>query len=68
MQNDIDSLRPDIIFGTETHIDDGISDTEALPGPYLLYHDREGGWVFVAVHKNLNSFMVEELQTNYEIK
>ena len=51
MQNVIDSLRPDVIFGTETHIDDGISDTEALPGPYLLYRkdrDREGGclWLY----------------------
>ena len=44
MQNVIDSLRPDVIFGTETHIDDSISDTEALPGPYLLYRkDRDRG-------------------------
>ena len=70
MQNAIDSLRPDVIFGTETHIDDSISDNEALPGPYLLYRkdrDMGGGGVFVAVHKNLNSFMVKELQTNCEI-
>ena len=70
MQNVIDSLRPDVIFGTETHIDDSISHTEALPGPYLLYRkdrDREGGGVFVAVRKNLNSFMVKDLQTNCEI-
>ena len=47
----IDSEQPDIILGTESHLDSSHSNSETIPGPYLaLRKDRNinGGGVFIA--------------------
>lgn len=63
--NLLDSVRPDIVIGTETWMDGEIADSEIFPSSYLpLYRkdrNRHGGGVLVAIHNSLESSEVKEL-------
>ena len=66
--NLIASLQPDIIIGTETHIDSSISDSEFLPPSYKAHRkDRNlhGGGVLIALKDELftNCIRVEEFES-----
>ena len=66
----LDSIKPDIIFGTETWIDNNIKDSQIFTPEYNIYrNDRNlnGGGVLLAVRDNLISSPVPELQTDCEI-
>ena len=68
----ISSLQPDIIIGTESHIDSSITDTQFLPPSYKAHHkDRNihGGEVFIALKEEIfiNCIRMEEYETNCEI-
>jgi hypothetical protein len=66
----LDSIKPDIICGTETWIDNSIKDSQIFPPGYNIYrNDRNlnGGGVLLAVRGNLISSPVPELQTDCEI-
>ena len=70
LANLVDSVKPDIIFGTETHLDASIKDTEYLPDSYkALRRDRnkDGGGILIAVRDDIQITAVPELQTNCEI-
>ena len=58
ISNLISSLQPDIIIGTETHLDSTISDSEFLPPSYKAHRkDRNlhGGGVLIALKDELFS-------------
>lgn len=66
----LDTLKPDIIIGTETWLDSNIFDREILPDFYQLYRkdrSRHGGGVLLAVRSNLKSYAVPELDTDCEM-
>ena len=70
--NLIDSTRPDIILGCESHLDKDIADSEFLPDNFLAHRadrNRHGGGVLIAMEKQLyaQSTRVHELETNCEI-
>ena len=68
--NLLDSVRPDIVIGTETWLDSNIGDSEIFPDTYKLYRkdrNRLGGGVLIAVHTSIDSYEVEELQVNCEL-
>ena len=70
LYNMLDSIKPDIICGTETWIDNSIKDSQIFPPGYNIYrNDRNlnGGGVLLAVRGNLISSPVPELQTDCEI-
>ena len=52
--NMINSVQPDIIIGTETHLDKNIPDTEFLPPNYTAHRkdrNKDGGGVLIALKK-----------------
>ena len=68
----INSVQPDIIIGTETHLDSDFSDTEFLPSNYKTHRkdrNKYGGGVLIALRDELFelSSRVHELETNCEI-
>ena len=68
--NLINSVQLDVIFGTETWMDNSIKDSQIITPGYNVYHkDRHinGGGVFVAVKNNLSTVATPELETNCEI-
>ena len=70
LRNLIDSTKPDIIIGTETWIDDSITDNQIFPPGYQLFRkDRNlhGGGVLVAVNSDYLCSPLTELQTDCEI-
>jgi len=70
LYNMLDSIKPDIICGTETWIDNSIKDSQIFTPGYNIYrNDRNlnGGGVLLAVRDNLISSPVPELQTDCEI-
>ena len=67
MLNLIETTKPDVIFGTETRLDNSISDSEILPPnykPWRCDRNREGGGCFVAVANHLKSYIVPELSVS----
>ena len=63
--NLLDSLKPDVILGTETWLDPSISNSEILPSLYNVYRkDRggKGGAVLIAVRNTLDSSAAPELE------
>ena len=70
LYNVLDSIKPDIIFGTETWIDNSIKDSKIFTPGYNIYRNDlnlNGGGVLLAVRDNLISSPVPELQTDCEI-
>ena len=71
LYNMLDSIKPDIICGTETWIDNSIKDSQIFTPGYNIYrNDRNvnGGGVLLAVRDNLISSPVPELQTDWNWK
>jgi exonuclease III len=71
IENMIESTNPDIIFVTETWLDDNINDNEFFPNNFRLWrNDRSssGGGVLIAVKDTYISTEVPELETECEIK
>ena len=67
----IASEQPDIILGTETHVDSSHYNSESFPAPYLaLRKDRNinGGGVFIAYRNDLNLIEMENTGENSELK
>jgi hypothetical protein len=63
-----DSIKPDIIKGTETWLDKDIKDSEICPKGYVLHmkdwnskSHRAGGGVLLAIKNEYNSEYVPEL-------
>ncbi|CAC5403609.1 unnamed protein product [Mytilus coruscus] len=68
--NLIESTNPDIIFGTETWVDNKITDSQIFPPGYNIFRkDRNcsGGGVLVAIKDTYITTAVPELQTDCEI-
>ena len=68
----IDSLKPDIIVGTETWLSDSIKNSEIIPDNmnFTIYRrDREDsyGGVVIAISKCIPSVRLQDLQTSCEI-
>ncbi|KAL8603231.1 hypothetical protein ACOMHN_046237 [Nucella lapillus] len=66
----VDSTKPDIIIGTETHLDASVKNSEILPDSYTVYRrDRnsDGGGVLLAVKEDIQSTLVTEFDTECEI-
>ena len=64
----IDSLKPHIIFGTETWLSNSVSNTEIIPDNmnYTIYRkDRDDGYggVMIAVSKHILSTRLPDLET-----
>lgn len=54
----IDSVKADIVFGTESWLDSSVKDSEAFPEDFVAYskdRSRLGGGVFILVRRSLNS-------------
>jgi hypothetical protein len=74
LSNVIDSIKPDIIIGTETWLDKDIKDSEICPKGYILHRQdrnsknhRTGGGVLLAIKNEYNSEYVPELDTDCEL-
>lgn len=70
LENIIDSTKPDIIFGTETWIDNSIKDSQIFPQGYNIFrNDRNlsGGGALIAVKDTFITTSVPELHTDCEI-
>ena len=68
----INSVQLDIIIGTESHLDNDISDAEYLPSNYKAHRldrNKSGGGVLIALKEDLflNSTRVPDLETDCEI-
>ena len=64
LTNLIDSTKPDIIFGTETWIDNSIKDSQIFPSGFNIYRtDRNlsGGGVLIAVKDTYITTAVPEI-------
>ena len=59
-------MKPDIILGTETWLNQNISTAEVFPANYKVYRrdrsGKDGGGVMIAVHENLDSYAAPELE------
>ena len=68
--NLVESVKPDIVIGTETHLDPTIKDAEYLPTGYKALRrdrNRDGGGILIAVREDLQITATPELETNCEI-
>ena len=67
----LESVKPDIVIGTETWLDNSIKDSEIFPSGYRIHRkDRKtgnGGGVLIAAKEEFNSEDVPELDTDCEI-
>ncbi len=67
----IDSVKPDIIFGTESWLNSDILDSEIFPGSYTVHRrdrvGKQGGGVFVAVNSDIVASRETELETDCEL-
>ncbi len=67
----IDSMKPDVVIGTETWLDSTIRDSEFFPAGYKLYRkdrvNQGGGGVLIAVTSRLLSSEVIEFDTDCEM-
>ena len=66
----VDSVKPDIIVGTESWLRPDIMNSEIFPSNYTVYrHDRDtsGGGVFIAVTDEILSTRQQHLETSCEM-
>ena len=66
----IDSLKPDVIIGTESWLYEDFKDGEVFPPGYTIYRkdrNRFGGRVFIAVMSHHISYELHEVDTNCEV-
>ena len=66
----IDSVKPDVIIGTETWLDSSIGDREFMPDYYRVMRkdrNRDGGGVLIAIRDDIQASAVSTLDTNCEI-
>ena len=71
LENLIDTVKPDIVIGTESWLKPEIQSSEIFPPDFSIYrNDRKtgemGGGVFIAVHNNLVSYPIEAATKNCE--
>lgn len=53
--------KPSVVLGSESWLDDSISDSEVFPAEYVCYRkdrDRHGGGVFMLVHHKVSSRLI----------
>jgi hypothetical protein len=65
-----DTVKPDVIIGSESFLAPEIADSEVFPSeyePYRADRDRNGGGAFIAISKKYVSAEVPELKTNCEL-
>ena len=71
LSNVLESVKPDIVIGTETWLDNSIKDSEIFPSGYRIHRkDRKtgnGGGILIAAKEEFNSEDVPELDTDCEI-
>ena len=71
LSNVLESVKPDILIGTETWLDPQIKDSEIFPSGYKLHrNDRKsssGGGVLIAVKNEYNSEDVPKLYAECEL-
>ena len=70
LSNVLESVKPDIVIGTETWLDSNFKDSEIFPSGYKLHRKNRtanGGGVLIAVKEEYNSEDVPELDTSCEI-
>ncbi|XP_014679418.1 PREDICTED: RNA-directed DNA polymerase from mobile element jockey-like, partial [Priapulus caudatus] len=63
--------KPDIILGTESHLDGSFTNAEIFPPPYMALRkdiDANGGDVFVAYKEGLNITEIEEVGIECELQ
>ena len=68
--NLIVSTKPDIVVGTETWLDNTISNAELFPAEYSIYRNdrnRNGGGVLIAVKNDIQCAELPELDVNGEL-
>ena len=68
--NLIVSTKPDIVVGTETWLDNTISNAEFFPAEYSIYRkdrNRNGGGVLIAVKNDIQCAELPELDVNGEL-
>ena len=67
----VDSVKPDIIFGTESWLSCDIFDAEIFPGNYNIFRrdraGKQGGGVFIAVNTDIIALREIELETDCEL-
>ena len=66
----LESVKPDIVFGTEIWLDSNIKDSTIFPRGYKVYgKDRaaSGGGVLIGIKDELNSEDVPELDSECEL-
>lgn len=54
--------KPLVVLGSESWLDDSICDSEVFPAEYVCYRkdrDRHGGGVFLLVHHNVSSRLID---------
>ena len=71
LANLVQSIRPDIIIGTESWLTSDHTDAEMFPSGFNIFRKdrtgKKGGGVFIAVLSELSSFLEPELATDCEI-
>jgi len=71
LSNILDSVKPDIVIGTETWLEPNIKNSEIFPAGYKIHRkDRTksgGGGVLLAIKNELNSEEVPDLDSDCEI-
>ena len=63
----IDSLKPHIIFATETHLDDNFGAAEFFPPTYAVYRkdrNKHGGGVLIAVNSGMNTYELKDISAD----
>ena len=70
LQAAVEHTNPDVIFGSETHIDSSVNTAEVFPKGYTVYRkDRnlQGGGVFLAVKDCFTSCSIPDADTTSEL-
>ena len=70
LENLIDSTKPDILLGTETHLDNSVKDNEFTPKGYRVIRkdrNRMGGGILIMYKDDIQITAVPELNTDCEI-
>jgi len=66
----VEYVNPDVIIGSESHLDESIKDAEVFPPGYTVYRkdrDKHGGGVFLAIKSCFTSSSLPDTETDSEI-